>query len=60
MCSAGKKVLGGGYDLENPDLEKVFGSEPGLNGNLINNGWNVIVRNVGSQTLQVTVTAICA
>ncbi len=60
MCPAGKKVLGGGFDIETPDDVKVFASEPALNGNLIN-GWNVLVHNVSTvNTRQVTVTAICA
>jgi len=33
---------------------------PTLNGNVIDNGWNVLVRNEGAVTRQVTVTAICA
>jgi hypothetical protein len=61
-CSAGKKVLGGGFDIETPDDVKVFASEPSDgNGNLIDNGWNVGVHNAGSVgPRQVTVTAICA
>jgi hypothetical protein len=59
-CSAGKKVLGGGFDIETPDDVKVFASEPALNGNVIDNGWNVLVHNEGAVTRQVTATAICA
>ncbi len=60
-CSAGKKVLGGGYDIETPDDVKVFSSEPtDGHGNIVNNKWNVMVHNEGSVTRQVTVTAICA
>jgi len=60
MCPAGKKILGGGFDIETPDDLKVFASEPALNGNLIN-GWNVQVHNISTvNTRQTTVTAICA
>lgn len=60
-CSTGKKVLGGGYDIETPDDVKVFSSEPtDGHGNIVNNKWNVMVHNEGSVTRQVTVTAICA
>lgn len=60
MCPAGKKVLGGGFDIETPDDLKVFASEPALNGTLIN-GWNVFVHNVSTvNTRQTTVSAICA
>jgi hypothetical protein len=60
-CSTGKKVLGGGFDIETPDDVKVFSSEPSDgSGNVIDNGWNVFVHNTGSVTRQVTVTAICA
>jgi hypothetical protein len=60
MCPAGKKILGGGFDIETPDDLKVFASEPALNGNLIN-GWNVLVHNISTvNTRQTTVTAICA
>lgn len=60
-CSAGKKVLGGGYDIETPTDVKVFSSEPSDgHGNIVNNKWNVLVHNEGTVTRQVTVTAICA
>ena len=61
LCSAGKKVLGGGFDIETPDDVKVFTSEPALNGNLINNGWSVFAHNASSVNIrQVTALAICA
>ena len=60
-CPAGKKVLGGGFDVETPDDVKVFSSEPSDgSGNIIDYGWNVFVHNVGIATRQTTVTAICA
>jgi len=60
MCPAGKKILGGGFDIETPDDLKVFASEPALNGNQIN-GWTVQVHNISTvNTRQTTVTAICA
>ena len=60
-CSTGKKVLGGGFQIETPDDVKIFSSEPSDgSGNLINNGWNVFVHNAGTVTRQVTVSAICA
>ena len=44
-CPAGKKVLGGGFDIETPDEVKVYSSEPSDgHGNLIDNGWDVMVR----------------
>ena len=60
-CPTGKKVLGGGFDIETPDDVKIFASEPSDgHGNLIDNGWNVGVHNAGTVTRQVTVSAICA
>jgi hypothetical protein len=60
-CPAGKKVLGGGFDIETPDFVKVFSSEPTDGaGNLIDNGWNVMARNDDSRARQVTVSAVCA
>jgi len=60
-CPAGKKVVGGGYDIETPDFVKVFSSEPtdGL-GNFSDHGWNVFVRNDDTiNSRQTTVSAIC-
>ena len=46
MSSAGKKVLGGGFDIETPTFVKVFSSEASDGaGNFINNGWNVMATN---------------
>jgi hypothetical protein len=61
-CPSGKKVLGGGFDIETPNDVKVFSSEPSDgNGNLINHGWNVYVQNAGTiGPRQTTVTAVCA
>jgi hypothetical protein len=60
-CPTGKKVLGGGFDIETPDDVKVFSSEPSDGqGNLIDHGWNAFVHNAGSLTRQSTVSAICA
>jgi hypothetical protein len=60
-CSPGKKVLGGGFDIETPQDVKVFASEPSDgSGNVIDNGWNVGAQNTGSATRQVTATAVCA
>jgi hypothetical protein len=60
-CSAGKKVFGGGFDIETPDDVKVFSSEPtDGSGNIIDNGWNAFVHNAGTVTRQVTVIAVCA
>jgi hypothetical protein len=60
-CPTGKKVLGGGFDIETPDDVKVFSSEPsdGL-GNIIDHGWNVFVHNTATVSRQTTVSAICA
>ena len=60
-CPAGKKVLGGGFDIETPDEVKVYSSEPSDgHGNLINNGWDVMVHNIDTQGRQTTAIAICA
>lgn len=60
-CPTGKKVLGGGFDIESPTDVKVFSSEPGDgHGNFIDHGWNAFVQNAGSSTRQTTVSAICA
>ena len=60
-CPAGKKVLGGGFDIETPDEVKVFSSEPtDGHGNVIDNGWDVMVHNIDTQGRQTTAIAICA
>lgn len=60
-CPAGKKVLSGGFNIETPDDIKIFSSDPSDGrGNLIDNGWNVMVHNTGTQGRQTTVVAICA
>jgi hypothetical protein len=60
-CSAGKKVLGGGFDIETPTDVKVFSSEPVVAGNLSDHSWSVLAQNTGTiGPRQVTVTAICA
>lgn len=60
-CPAGKKALGGGFSIETPDEVKIFSSDPSDgHGNLIDNGWNVMVHNTGTQGRQTTAVAICA
>ena len=60
-CPSGKKVLGGGFSIETPDEVRIFHSEPGDgHGNLIDNGWDVMVHNTGTQGRQTTAIAICA
>lgn len=60
-CPSGKKVLGGGFDIETPADLRIFASEPSDgHGNVIDYGWNVMVQNAGASTRQATVTAICA
>jgi len=60
-CPTGKRVLGGGFNIETPTDVRVFSSEPSDgNGNLIDHGWNAFVQNAGSSTRQTTVIAICA
>ena len=60
-CPEGKKVLGGGYDIETPDFVKVFSSEPSDGaGNISDHSWNVFARNDDTHSRQVTVTAVCA
>jgi hypothetical protein len=57
----GQKVLGGGFDIETPDEVKVFSSEPtDGHGNIIDNGWDVMVHNIDTQSRQTTAIAICA
>jgi hypothetical protein len=59
-CPAGKKVLGGGFSVETPNDVSVFHSEPSDgHGNLIDNGWDVMVHNTGTQGRQTTASAIC-
>ncbi len=60
-CPTGKKVLGGGFNIETPDDIKVFSSEPSDGqGNFIDHGWNVFVHNAGPNIRQTQVSAICA
>ena len=60
-CPSGKKVLGGGFSIETPDEVRIFTSEPSDgHGNLIDNGWDVMVHNTGTQGRQTTAIAICA
>lgn len=60
-CPAGKKVLGGGFNIETPDEIKIFSSDPSDgHGNLIDHGWDVMVHNSGTQSRQTTAVAICA
>ena len=61
-CSAGNKVLGGGFDIETPVFVQIFSSEPsdGL-GNFSDHNWNVSAQNIDPNSArQVTVSAICA
>jgi hypothetical protein len=60
-CPEGKKVLGGGFDIETPDFVKIFSSEPSDGaGNITDHGWNVFARNDDTRVRQVTVSAVCA
>jgi hypothetical protein len=60
-CPSGKKVLGGGFNIETPDDVKIFSSDPSDgHGNLIDNGWDVMVHSTGTQGRQTTAIAICA
>ena len=60
-CPAGKKVLGGGFSIETPEEVKVYHSDPDDgHGNLIDNGWDVMVHNIDNQGRQTTAIAICA
>lgn len=60
-CPAGKKVLGGGFNIETPDDVKVIASDPSDgNGNFIATGWHVLVHNTGTAARQTTAVAICA
>lgn len=61
VCPSGKKVLGGGFDIETPDDVRVYASDPtDGQGNIVNNGWRVMVRNEGVAARQTTAIAICA
>ncbi len=53
VCPAGKVVVGGGFDLADPSLQ-LWGNGPA--GNQV---WSVRLRNLGTQTRHVTVTALC-
>src|SRR5690348_10421071 len=61
VCPSGKKVLGGGFDMEIPQDLKVYASDPGdRQGNIVNDGWRVMVRNEGTTARQATAIAVCA
>lgn len=61
ICPSGKKVMGGGFDIEVPEDVKVYASDPSDGqGNIITNGWRVMVRNEGAAARQTTAMAICA
>jgi hypothetical protein len=60
-CSSGKRVLGGGFSIENAAVQ-VFSSTPsdGLS-NLNDHRWNVAAQNTDPNNARhVTVSAICA
>lgn len=60
-CPSGKKVIGGGFNIETPDDIKIFTSEPSDgHGNLVDHSWDVFVHNIGTQDRQTTAIAICA
>ena len=53
--------LGGGFDLEIPEDLRVYASDPtDSQGNILNNGWRVMVRNEGRTARQATAIAVCA
>jgi hypothetical protein len=61
VCPGGKKVLGGGFNTEIPEDVRVYASDPSdSQGNIINNGWRVMVRNEGTTARQATAIAVCA
>lgn len=61
QCPTGKKVLGGGFNIESPTDVKVLASEPSDGaGNISNQQWNAMVQNTGTAARQTTATAICA
>ncbi len=61
VCPSGKKVLGGGFDIEIPQDVRVYASDPGdSQGNIVNDGWRVMVRNEGTTARQATAIAVCA
>jgi hypothetical protein len=61
VCPTGKKVLGGGFNVETPTDVKVFASEPSDGaGNVNDHQWTVTVQNSGTAARQTTATAICA
>jgi hypothetical protein len=59
-CPAGLKVLGGGFNIEDPDLMRLLSSGPeDGNGNIIDNAWNLLIQNIDTNDRQATVSAIC-
>ena len=61
VCPSGKKVTGGGFDVEIPQDVRVYASDPGdSQGNIVSDGWRVIVRNEGTTAREATAIAVCA
>jgi len=61
VCPSGKKVVGGGFDVEIPQDVRVYASDPGdSQGNIVNDGWRVMVRNEGTTARQATAIGVCA
>jgi hypothetical protein len=59
-CPAGKKVTGGGFNIETPVDVQVFSSNPSDgHGNASDHAWEVMARNGGSAGRQVSALAIC-
>ena len=60
-CPTGKKVLGGGFNIETPADVRLFTSEPSDGaGNISDHAWNVMAQNAGAVARQTTAIAICA
>jgi hypothetical protein len=60
QCPTGKKVTGGGFSIETPVDVQLFASGPtDGHGNVSDHAWEVMARNGGSASRQVTSLAIC-
>lgn len=58
FCTTGKKVLGGGFDIQGAGMAQSYATRSQPAGT--QNGWDVNVRNNGTGPVQVKLFAICA
>ena len=60
FCSANKKVLGGGFQLETASAFKLFYALPrNAQSSAIDNGWGVFAQNTGTAPRQLVAFAVC-